>query len=47
MLRLAGFIDFRRCVNGRSTDFDHLVTSGSDKDREMWGEGELRYFLKK
>ncbi len=45
MLNTTGFSDFRRCFNGRSTDADYLVETGSDRDRELWGDAELRYFV--
>lgn len=47
LFKKIGFSEFRRCCEGRITDFDNLVVNGSDKDRQMWGEGELRYLLKK
>ena len=42
-----GFSQWRRCVGGRKTDFDHLAVHGSEMDRQMWGEGQLRYLLTK
>ncbi|MHC8510401.1 MAG: class I SAM-dependent methyltransferase [Rhodospirillales bacterium] len=47
LLRETGFASFRRCARGRATDFDTLVTEGADKDRAMWGDGELRYLAVK
>ncbi|MBL6934854.1 MAG: class I SAM-dependent methyltransferase [Alphaproteobacteria bacterium] len=46
-LRATGFHEFRRCPEGRDTDFDNLVVHGSDEDRAMWGDGELRYLVVK
>ena len=47
MLVNAGFSKYVRAVNGRSTDADYLVENGSDRDRDMWGDAELRYFITK
>lgn len=47
LLEKIGFSQFRRCPQGRPTDFDHLVVYGSDDDRAMWGDGELRYLVTK
>jgi SAM-dependent methyltransferase len=47
MLRDAGFVRFRRCVEGRPTDLDWLAVHGTEEDRKMWGDGELRYLLEK
>ncbi len=47
MLKKASFSDFRRCIHGRSTDSDYLVENGSDKDKNLWGDAELRYFVTK
>lgn len=47
ILKDIGFKDFRRAHRGRKTDFDFLVVEGSDKDRQLWGDGNLRYFLTK
>ncbi len=47
MFKEVGFSEFARCENGRETDLDYLSIKGSDKDRLMWGDGELRYFVKK
>jgi len=47
-LRELGFSEVRRAdMGGRVTDFDHLARHGSDKDRDMWGEGQLRYMVRK
>jgi len=42
-----GFTSFRRCDMGRETDLDNLVIHGTDNDRRMWGDGDLRYLVKK
>jgi len=47
MMTRAGFASFRRCYKGRSTDPDLLVVTGTDEDRQMWGDGELRYLISK
>lgn len=43
----AGFSKWRRCVEGRSTDFDWLAVHGTEKDKAMWGDGQLRYLAAK
>ena len=47
LLHDTGFSDFRRCIFGRETDCDERVEKGSDGDREMWGDGELRYLVRR
>ncbi len=47
LLRDTGFSEIRRCHHGRATDFDDLSVRGSEKDRQMWGDGELRYLVEK
>ena len=47
LLTRTGFTQFRRCANGPAFNFDTLVVYGSDDDRRMWGDGELRYLVKK
>ncbi len=39
--------EFRRCYKGRQTDLDYFAVCGSEKDRLMWGDGELRYLISK
>jgi ubiquinone/menaquinone biosynthesis C-methylase UbiE len=45
LLAETGFTSIRRCHLGRATDPDTLSVCGTDKDREMWGDGELRYLV--
>ena len=47
MFQKIGFSEYLRAVNGRKTDLDYISIKGTDKDRLMWGDGELRYFIKK
>lgn len=47
LLKDVGFSAIRRCYNGRATDPDKLSVCGTDKDRQMWGDGELRYLVEK
>jgi len=47
LFRKTGFSKYRRASNGRITDPDYLVVYGSLKDRQMWGDGELRYLIRK
>lgn len=42
-----GIDKFRRVFNGRDTDPDYLSENGTKKDKLMWGDGELRYFINK
>ena len=47
MLNEIGFSEFTRAFNGRKTDPDYLSEKGTEKDKLMWGDGELRYLIKK
>lgn len=47
LLKRTGFREFRRCYKGRPTDLDYFAVCGSEKDRLMWGDGELRYLISK
>ena len=47
LLRDSGFTEVRRCAQGRATDPDTLAVHGTDKDRQVWGDGELRYLVTK
>ena len=42
-----GFTNYQRAYKGRKTDFDFLVVKGEEKDRQLWGDGNLRYFITK
>jgi len=47
LLTDTGFSSYRRCVNGTKTDMDDLSENGSDLDKKVWGDAELRYLVKK
>jgi ubiquinone/menaquinone biosynthesis C-methylase UbiE len=47
LFKKVGFSEYRRCYSGRKTDFDYLIIKGDEKDKQMWGDGDLRYLLKK
>jgi|ETNmetMinimDraft_13_1059891.scaffolds.fasta_scaffold13003_4 ubiquinone/menaquinone biosynthesis C-methylase UbiE len=46
-LKKIGFSSFKKIVSGRDTDFDSVLASGFPEKKEMWGDGEHRYLLKK
>ena len=47
MFQNIGFTSYSRAFHGRDTDPDYLSEMGTEKDKLMWGDGELRYFIKK
>ncbi len=47
LFRRIGFSEYKRAYNGRKTDFDYLVVQGDEKDQQLWGDGNLRYLIRK
>ena len=47
LLTNLGVSQIRRCLRGRSTDLDEAAAEGGEAGRILWGEGELRYLLRK
>jgi ubiquinone/menaquinone biosynthesis C-methylase UbiE len=46
-LKEVGFTLFKKIISGRATDLDSIIASDSPQKKEMWGDGEHRYLLKK
>lgn len=47
MLLECGFNNYERLTNGQTTDPDFLSIFGDENDKMMFGDGELRYIVKK
>ena len=47
MISKAGFIEFRRLKRGAANDWDEIIFNNPSIDSYIYGEGEMRYILKK
>lgn len=47
LLQAVGFVNFRRLIRGAAHDWDEIMFSTPHIDPYIYGEGEMRYFIKK